>query len=241
MNNQMPAVTLATMEGNRRWRTDRRFFMGMAIATAIVAFIGFAPTYYLKPLYSAPALSPLVHLHGFLMTAWIVLLGAQTYLVRVRRTDLHRRLGVGGAILAALIATVTVLTAIAAVRAGRISPGRLAIPFGTVVQFLAFVGAAVALRRTPEAHKRLMLIATTVFLTASVGRWKFVYPVAGAFGVYAVTDLLVVAMVIYDLVTRRRVHPALVWGGLGLVAAQFLQERLGHTDTWLAVATWLTR
>jgi hypothetical protein len=34
-----------------------------------------------------------------------------------------------------------------------------------------------------------------------------------ALAVYAVSDLLVVAMIVSDLVTRRRVHASLVWGG----------------------------
>jgi hypothetical protein len=45
--------------------------MGMAIAGLVTVFIGFAPTYYLKSHYGAPPLTPLVHLHGLVFTAWI--------------------------------------------------------------------------------------------------------------------------------------------------------------------------
>ena len=69
-------------------------------------------------------------------------------------------------------------------------------------------------RRQPDAHKRLMLIATTVLLTASVGRWPIIRDAGNvALAVCAVSDLLVVAMIVSDLVTRRRVHASLVWGG----------------------------
>src|SRR5436853_5928629 len=81
---------------NLKWRRDRLFFIGMAVATAVATFIGFYPTYYLKAWWSTPVLPPLVHLHGILFTEWIVLLIAQTSLVAVGRTDLHRRLGIGG-------------------------------------------------------------------------------------------------------------------------------------------------
>jgi phosphatidylserine synthase len=79
---------------------DRRFFTGMAIAAALTVFVGFAPTYYVRGLSEAHPLSPLVHLHGIVSTAWILLFLSQTSLVAARRTDLHRRLGIAGVVLA---------------------------------------------------------------------------------------------------------------------------------------------
>jgi hypothetical protein len=72
----------------------------MAIVAALTVFVGFAPTYFLKALFGAPSLSPLLHVHGLLFTSWIVLLAAQTALVAGRRTDVHRRLGLAGGVLA---------------------------------------------------------------------------------------------------------------------------------------------
>jgi hypothetical protein len=91
----------------KKWQRDRRFFAGMAIASAVAVFVGFLATYYLKAWWGTPVLPPLVHLHGILFTGWILLLIAQTSLVAARRTDLHRRIGVGGGVLAGLIRTVT--------------------------------------------------------------------------------------------------------------------------------------
>jgi hypothetical protein len=61
----------------------------------------------------------------------------------------------------------------------------------------------------------------------------------GPLGDYGVTDLFLVALLIYDLMTRRRVHPATLWGSLFLVASQFLRTMVAGTDTWLAFAGWL--
>lgn len=47
----------------------------------------------------------LLHAHGFVMTAWFLLFGAQTWLVEAHRIDLHRRLGVLGAILSVMTTT----------------------------------------------------------------------------------------------------------------------------------------
>ena len=50
------------------------------------------------------------------------------------------------------------------------------------------------------------------------------------------TDLLIVAAVLYDLASRRRVHPVYMWGGLLILAGQSLRTVLGQTGTWHAIA-----
>ena len=81
--------------GRRRW-----FFAGMGFVVLATVFAGFAPTYYLKPLFATPALPLSVHIHGALFSAWVLLFAAQTSLVAANRTDLHKRIGIGGAVLA---------------------------------------------------------------------------------------------------------------------------------------------
>jgi hypothetical protein len=54
------------------------------------------------------------------------------------------------------------------------------------------------------------------------------------------TDLFLLALVMYDGVTLRRIHPASLWGGLLLVSTQVLRVQLMDTSLWLAVARWLT-
>jgi hypothetical protein len=53
-------------------------------------------------------MTPLYQLHGALFTAWIVLLVVQTAVVTGRRTDIHRTLGIAGAVLAAIMFVVGV-------------------------------------------------------------------------------------------------------------------------------------
>ena len=230
------------------WRRDRRFFAGLAVTAAALAFVGFAPTYFLKGWFGTPALPTVVHVHGLLMTSWFVLLIVQTSLVAARRTDLHRRFGVVGAVLAVVIVVMTVVMVIIGLRVPRgvfaMDATVALVSLGSVAQFAAFVGAALVCRRKPDAHKRLMFIATAVLITASVGRWPIIRVLGGssaivALAVYAVSDLLVVAMTIHDLVTRRRVHASLVWGGFALVVAQYLQEAARYTNAGRAIVGWL--
>jgi hypothetical protein len=95
---------------------DRWFFSGMAVAAALTVFVGFGRTYYLGRFFGAPPLSALVHLHGLVSTSWILLFLTQTSLIAAGRTDLHRRLGAAGGVLAMLVLVVGYLTAIEAAR-----------------------------------------------------------------------------------------------------------------------------
>ena len=64
-----------------------------------------------------------------------------------------------------------------------------------------------------------MLLATIAVLTAAIARLPYVLPL-GPPAFFGLTDLLVVAAMVYDWWTRGRVHPALLWGGLFLIASQ---------------------
>lgn len=108
-------------------RTEHSFFAGMALFIAATVFLGFARTYYLRPLIPEPSppppsLTPLIHVHGLLFTGWIVLLWAQVRLVGAGRVHLHRRLGVAGAAVAVAMIGVGTLTALHGVLRG-VSPG----------------------------------------------------------------------------------------------------------------------
>jgi hypothetical protein len=57
---------------------DDYFFLSSVLAVIVVVFVGFTPTYYLAPVFHAPALpSVIVHLHGAVFTGWILLLLVQ--------------------------------------------------------------------------------------------------------------------------------------------------------------------
>jgi hypothetical protein len=110
------------------------------------------------------------------------------------------------------------------------------VPFLTVIVFPALVGAALYYRRQPDIHKRLMLIATLELTTAGVAR----IPGAGGMPLFFVlTDIGLVAMMVYALASRGRPHGATVWGGLFLIASQVVRTTAGGTATWLAFARML--
>ena len=88
-----------------RRRRERWFYLSMSIAAVITVFAGFAPTYYLRPYFNTSPLMPLLHLHGMVFTSWLALFLVQTTLVAAHRTDIHRRLGILGGVIALAIDT----------------------------------------------------------------------------------------------------------------------------------------
>lgn len=222
-------------------RKDRVFYTGMSLAAVATVFVGFAPTYYLGAYFQAAQLTPLVHLHGLVFSSWILLFFTQTVLVASRRTDLHRRLGPIGAALAVLLVVVGLTTAIVSARRNFAAGNEgaltfLAIPFGDMVVFSILAAAAIYYRRSSEAHKRLMLLATISILDAAIARWPLAIVAAGPVAFFGLTDLFVAAGLLYDLSSRGRVHQAYIWGGLLIVSSQLLRLAIAGTDVWLAFA-----
>jgi FtsH-binding integral membrane protein len=224
-----------------RDKSDRLFFTGMALASALMLFLGFLPSYFHRSA-ELPALTLLYQLHGAVFTAWVALLVAQTALVAGRRTDIHRTLGVAGAVLAALVFVVGVAVSVETLRRNGGPPGGdprkfFAIPIGDIIVFGVLVIAAVVERRKPETHKRLMLLATISLLTAAVARFLRQVGMGGAPGLFLGTDVFVLALVLYDLASRGRVHPATLWGGAMVVGFKpLLYYALAGTPAWLALA-----
>lgn len=240
------AARIAMGSAAQERQRDRWFFTGMAVAAVLTIFIGFAPSYYLKGVFGAPPISTFLHLHGILFTGWILLFLTQTSLVAAGRTDVHRRLGVVGGMLAVLMSVIGVIAAMGAARRGFTPPGGppplvfLAIPFGDIVVFASLVGTALYLRRRSQTHKRLMLLGTIALLTPALARMPFI-GAGGPLAFFGATDLFVVACLAYDRLAHGRVHRAFLWGGLFFILSQPLRLAIAGTGAWHSFAEWLIR
>jgi hypothetical protein len=232
-----------------RWSAERVFYLSMAAAIVLAVYVGFARSFFLRPLFPAwpsPA-EPVVYLHGAAFSAWCVLLVVQTALVTGGRTSLHRRLGVWGAVLAAAMVVLGIHAALVATR----RPGGfigvpvpalqfMAVPFFDMLLFGTFVALAVVKRRNSQAHKRWMLLATLNLVTAAIARWP---GVAGGSPLlfFGLSDLFLVPLVVWDWKTRGRLHPATAWGAAATVLSQPLRLVVSGTPAWLAFARLLVR
>jgi hypothetical protein len=113
----------------------------------------------------------------------------------------------------------------------------MVVPMATVVVFPAFVGAALAWRRNPDVHKRLMLIATLELVPAGIARIPGILPL-GPLAYFGLADLFLVAIGMFDLITRRRLHRATLWGGALLIATQIGRFVVGSSAAWESFAKW---
>jgi hypothetical protein len=241
-----------------RFDAERRFFIGMAAWILITVFIGFAPTYFLLPWLQgvtvrgqAPGagLTPLVHVHATLFSAWVILFGVQAFLIAGRRFTVHRALGGAAVVLALLVLVVGVWTSIYSARLGNTPPGWanaeafLAVPLTGMALFAGFIAAGFAWRRRPDYHKRLMLLGTVAMLVPALARimrmadWPILPP--GVWGAMIVLNIYLAALIVFDLRQRGHVHPVTMWGvGLHLLSWPG-RLYVGYTEPWQAFARWL--
>lgn len=227
-------------------RADSRFYGWAAGLSAAIIFAGFARTFYLKSFFAAAPLSGLHWAHGVVMSLWLALLLVQVALVAGGRTDLHRRLGVAGFVLALLVVGVCVTLAIDAARRGASpAPGVtplmfIAVPMADALVFTVLAGAGLALRRRADFHKRLMLLATLAILAPGIARLPFDALRAGGLPViFGLTLALVLLAIVVDTVRHRRLHPAFGWGGALIVVSVPGRIMLAGTPAWNSFAQWL--
>lgn len=228
-------------------RRGKSFYVAVAVISAAIVFLGFSRTFYLNPLFARLDLSALRIVHGVVFSLWLVLLVAQTTLVAARRTDLHRRLGAAGAVLAALMIVVGMAMAVDAARNGVLNPSLpppvvfFVVPFFDIVVFTILIAAAFLYRSQPEFHKRLMIAATISILPPAIARLPVTWPGGNVLvGAFVVADVVLLACIAYDAFLHRRLHRAWVWSGLLVVLSFPLRLAIGGTAAWQAFARWVT-
>jgi hypothetical protein len=173
--------------------------------------------------------------------SWFAGVVIQTTLVATGRTHVHRRLGW---VLAALAVAVFVISTFATFdlvpryRALGADMERLmAAGTATVVWsdladllgFAVFVSIGIALRRQLETHKRLMILATISIVHPAMVRVFALIGVKNPLAIFAGFGgvlVLIAAVCLYDITSRRRLHLATLLGGslyiLSKVVAMFV-------------------
>jgi hypothetical protein len=215
----MTPVTLERLDTGREYtaastsgRDRLRWFFPVVSSVLLVGLlVGFAPTFFLRSVFTASSLPGYLQAHGALLTTWYVLLVAQACLVATRRPHLHRRLGTVAVVVAALIVPLSAYVVVQA--APRLNPSlvQLAVvgDLLSLLLFSGFVTAAVCFRRRPDVHKRLMIAASFSIYGPVLVRFELAYrsPVPPAI----VVPLALVTLAVYDVSSRRGLHAATKW------------------------------
>jgi hypothetical protein len=219
-------------------RRSETYFFAMGLVLLGVVVSGFSLfTVTLRP--GGIAAVPLyLHGHGAIFVSWYVLFVLQAWLASGGNLRLHRTLGKASVLLAAgmiVFGYFVVRSAYARPDfsiAGLSPAGSVMFPFTDVVNFAIAYGLALANRRVPAAHKRLMLLAGILMIDPAV--FRLVTALGGPPPVILVFELaLVLALVVYDLLTRRAPHWASILG-VGLFAAAAACKMLLAQHAWWA-------
>jgi len=226
-------------------RIDRRLYLGASLIFFALVFWTFARTFYLKLFFGTPPLSALLHIHGAVMTGWVVLLVVQTSLIASRRVRWHRRVGIFGAVWAALVVVLGSATTLhAAAREVRghtdFAAAQVIITSLDLLQMLFFAGfVAIAIwqRHRPDYHKRLMLLTIACMLPDALAR----LPISVMSGsedlknqvIMLGLDGFIVICVGLDTLWHRRLHPVFAWGALLFVGVFHLALYVTQTPAWI--------
>jgi len=235
------------IDASRRLTPERRFFATMAILMVATIVIGFLPSYFMRGMVSfgppLPSMTLLVHLHGALFTAWMLLFLVQVLLVSGGRRDIHRKLGIAAMVLLPamiVVGTLAGLHQVARASGPPIVPplSWLAIPLLSVPIFGGLIGAALAKRHDAASHKRYMIIAMIEMTSPGLGRWPWPAFVPGPVILFGFSDLFLLALILWDIKQYGRVHRATAIGGGILFGSHVLRIAIWQTEPWLAFARW---
>lgn len=227
-----------------RVQSDRIFFPAMCVVILATVWIGFSKTYYAAGLVRAHLPAPIIHVHAAMMTLWLLTLTVQTALVSVRRVKLHMAFGLWGFGLAATLIPIGLLAARNSLRRDFSPPGSglsaltfFVVPVSALLTFAALAAWSYSVRRKPDQHKRLILLATFPLLDAAIGRFPYTLGIASNPMVQVlIISMFPLALVVYDLVTRRKVLRVTWVAFLILLVMWFTRIPLGQTAPWQAFA-----
>ena len=241
----MAAVTFDG--GPARSSVDRNFFLILVGLVWIGILSGFGTDSFNHVSKQGLDYPLIVHAHAVAFVGWLALFTTQVMLIRNGRPDIHRKLGVLGLVLACVMvvlgpATALVVDARRFETAGQ-TPEFLAVQFTDMIAFATFTAAGLLMRRDAGVHKRMMLMGLFYISNAGWARyltWFVVGQPGQSYwqdlaGGYMGGDLLILALGVYDLVTRRRLYPAYLIGVAWVLALQLTAEwLLYYSAPWKA-------
>ena len=232
---------------HHKW--DRNFFLAFAAISWIAIVMGFGPELHghLKGLTPYPPL--IVHFHVAAFGGWMILFTAQILLIRSRRLNIHRKLGLIALALVPIMVVLGVATSLVSRRL-HFEAGQndmltyMIVPLTDMVLFPSFAVPGLLLRRDTERHKRLILLATATLLPAAFGRWIGPWLLIrfgdGFLGFMAQSylgpDAMILAAMLYDRATTGRVHTIYYLAVSWMLAVQAITSAIYHWSGWMLLA-----
>lgn len=221
----------------RAFHPSFQFWM-IAVMAALV-FSGFGITYW-RPMAagSLAPLPPVVHIHGFLFSGWMLLLITQSFLVNIRNVALHRSLGMLGISIATLLWMFAVmLTILPSDPTGENTGGDYFsleyLSVSACVLFPVFFILAIRNVRQPENHRRYILFSVIPLLPPGINRLymalldQFTLPLLWT---YLTMDALVAAIVFQDWRENGKLSRASITGSVIILGTHLLHTPIAYSE-----------
>lgn len=253
-------VTKPVSQPTRRW-----FFVGMALVFIATSIAGFLPA-IINPATRRAPLTLLAVVHGIVFLLWLLLYLAQALLIANRRADLHRRLGLAGIGVMALVIYFGFTSMTATIRRGfDLSgdqhmdphpdglttvdpPTAMIFNFSALVTFGILATAAIFYRRRPDLHKRLMLFANISLMVAPIAHFlghipsTWMSPALSATSFLLLYLLFLLAPMVYDFLVTKRIRWLTSSLAVGLFVSQLLQAVVvGPSAAWHRFVEWFSQ
>ncbi len=221
---------------------DRKLFLAAAIGFPLVVLIGYFKSYYFSSFFadSRPLANSLVHIHGLVMTAWVLYFVGQVALIRSKNVKLHMTLGMAGIGLAAAAVVTGLATAYdAQLVRGAAPPGVnphsfFIFPVSDMTLFVVLFTAAIYYRKRPTEHKSLMLLTAINFMPAALFRVPVVSPENTVWWAFGVPALLAISILAWHTRKHGKLNKVFAAGVALLVVAVPLRPIIGESNTWLS-------
>lgn len=240
-------ATVIARSTTMRSRTTTRIYVPIGLVCLIITLLGFWPVYFGPLLAGIPHPLPIIHLHAAVFVGWLLLVIVQASLAATGRIALHMKVGNFGMAWGLVLLLVGWATAFSVfgdrVQAGdlELARNRLVAPLTDLLVFAPVLAAAWIYRRKPEIHKRLIIVASIILLSAAVHRMAFLGggpspPLPQLLTVWLSPILLGMT---YDFFKRRVVHPVYLIGIAAVLFLKFGRRWIFRNETWIDFTTWL--
>ncbi len=218
-------------------RKGRYLFVAMAILFFIISAVGFGSD-YIRISASHINVHWFALTHGAIMTGWLLVFFLQSMLAAKGKLKFHRQLGLFSVALGVLVWLSMVIATVRALLAFP-PPSEdgawdvLLIQLYGMNLFGLFFTWGILVRKKAAAHKRLLFLATMVLMQAGIDRIPGLPGLNAAIFVrFIYLDALIIPLLIYDLVTVRRIHKITIIGSMIIIIVQVIVTNTVGSPAW---------